>query len=152
MAKDSADAFIVRSAEGEAIPAAGVDHLFKLTAGQTSGGLSLERFLVPPGVVGARPHVHRAHDETFFVLAGRLTVTTEHGDVVLYAGDLAHAPRGSLHGFRNAGPDPVQALCIYNPPGYEQYFRDVHAAVEAGQDVTAELLADLRGRYSTESF
>jgi len=42
---------------------------------------------------------------------------------------VAHAPRGALHGFRNAHADIVaQALCLYTPPGYEQYFRDVHAA------------------------
>ncbi len=40
---------------------------------------------------------------------------------------------------------------MYTPPGYEQYFRDVHAAVEAGIEVTLYLLQELRSRYSTES-
>jgi uncharacterized cupin superfamily protein len=144
-------ALVVRAGEGEAIPAAGVLHRFALTGADTGGALGVEQFTVPPGVVGARPHVHAAHDETFVVLAGELTVATGDGEVVLGPGDLAHAPRGALHGFRNAGTDEVRALCLYTPPGYEQYFRDVHAAAEAGVEVTDDLLRDLRSRYATES-
>lgn len=145
-------ALVVRADDGEAIPAAGVAHLFKLTGEHTGGRLGLERFSLPAGALGARPHVHRAHDESFYVLDGSLTVATETGEVVLEAGDLAHAPRGSVHGFRNASPDTVvHALCLYTPPGYEQYFRDVHAAVAAGDDLTVELLAELRSHYATDS-
>lgn len=79
-------------------------------------------------------------------------MATDDGDVVLGAGDLAHAPRGALHGFCNASTDTaVQALCLSTPPGYEQYFRDVHAAVAAGEELTVDLLAELRSHYATES-
>jgi quercetin dioxygenase-like cupin family protein len=139
---------VVRAGEGELIDAAGVQHLFQLTAGR----LGLERFVVPPLTVGARPHVHGSHDECFVVLAGELTVATEDGEVVLSAGDVAAAPRGSVHGYRNAHAEvPATALCLYTPPGYEQYFRDVHAAEIAGAEMTPELLAELRSRYDTES-
>jgi hypothetical protein len=40
---------------------------------------------------------------------------------------------------------------MYTPPGYEQYFRDVHAAVAAGSELTVDLLAELRGNYQTDS-
>jgi len=40
-------AVVVRAGEGELIPAAGVDHLFRLTGAQTSGRLSLEDFTLP---------------------------------------------------------------------------------------------------------
>lgn len=61
----STGAVVVRAAEGELITAAGVDHLFKLTGRHTGQRLGLERFHLPPGVVGARPHIHRGHDESF---------------------------------------------------------------------------------------
>lgn len=115
-------AHIIRAAAGESIPAAGIDHLFKLTSADTDGRLGLERFEVPPLTIGARPHIHHAHDECFYVVGGDLTVATDEGEVVLGPGDLAYAPRGSVHGFRNA--DAIVAsivLCIYTPPGYEQY-------------------------------
>ncbi len=47
-------------------------------------------------------------------------------------GDVAHAPRGSVHGFRS-GENAVSAICVYTPPGYEQYFRAVHAAASGGR-------------------
>ncbi|MEU2351349.1 cupin domain-containing protein [Modestobacter sp. NPDC049651] len=141
-------ATVVRAADGEEIDVAGVRHLFKLTGGR----LGLERFELAPGTVGARPHVHSAHDEYFYVLTGRLMVDTTGGAVELGPGDLAAAPRGAVHGYRNESADvPVTALCLYTPPGYEQYFRDVHAAVAAGAEPTPELLAELRSRYATES-
>jgi quercetin dioxygenase-like cupin family protein len=147
------DAVVVRAGEGERIPAAGVEHRFLIASGQTGGRLGVEEFTVPPATLGARPHVHHSHDETFYLLDGELTVATSTGEVVLRPGDVAHAPRGALHGFRNAHADLVaRALCLYTPPGYEQYFRDVHAAVEAGAEITDQLLAELRSRYDTESF
>ena len=146
------DAAIVSATDGEHITAAGVDHLFKLTDGDTAGRLGLEEFVLPPGVLGARPHIHRAHDEYFYVLSGTLTVTTNTGEHALSAGDLAHAPRGSIHGYRNDhASTPVKALCLYTPAGYEQYFRDVHNAVAAGTELTVDLLAELRARYQTDS-
>lgn len=149
-------AVIVRAAEGEVIPAAGVGHRFKLTGASTGGRFGLEEFTLAPGTLGARPHIHWGHDEYFFVLDGELTVAVTDGEedeeVLLRPGDLAQAGRGSVHGFRNASADAaVRALCMYTPPGYEQYFRDVHAAVAAGTELTVDLLAQLRSHYDTES-
>lgn len=146
---DQVRARVVRTDEGELIDVAGVQHLFKLTGADTQGRLGLERFDLAAGVIGARPHVHGGHDEYFFVVGGTLTVTTIDGDSLLEPGDLAHAPRGSLHGFRNDTGGPVQALCLYTPAGYERYFRDIHDAVLAGQEPTPALLAQLRARYDT---
>jgi uncharacterized cupin superfamily protein len=150
--RERVPAAIIRATEGEAIPAAGVQHLFKLTGAHTAGLFGLEEFLVPPGTLGARPHIHWGHDEYFYILQGQLTVATDTGEVALSAGDLAQAGRGAVHGFRNASPStPTRALCMYTPPGYEQYFRDVHAAVAASTELTVDLLRDLRAGYDTES-
>ncbi len=143
---------VVRAGEGERIVAAGVDHLFALTGDQTGGLLGLEHFSVPPRTLGARPHVHHGHDEYFYVLEGELTIVTAAGEVVLSPGDLATAPRGALHGFLNPSETvAVRGLGLYTPPGYEQYFRDVHAAVESGAELTDELLAGLRSHHRTET-
>lgn len=143
---------IIRAYAGESIPAAGVEHLFKLTGTHTAGRFGLERFLLPPDTLGARPHIHWGHDEYFFVLDGELAVATEDGEVVLGPGDLAQAERGAVHGFRNTSiHTPTTALCMYTPAGYEQYFRDVHAAVASGTELTVDLLRDLRAGYQTDS-
>ncbi len=148
---DKPEALVVRASAGELISAVGVQHLFKLTGRDTGYRLGVAHFTVPEGVVGAGPHVHHDHDETFYVLAGVLTVATDDGEIALLPGDLAHAPRGSVHGFRNAGESPCEALCLYTPPGYEQYFRDVHDAVGGGSELSPELISELRRRYATEA-
>ena len=144
-------ALVVRAAAGERVEAGGVEHVFALTGTQTEGRSAVERFVLPAGALGARPHVHHAHDECFVVLAGELTVAAQGGETVLHAGDLAYAPRGSLHGFRNATAEDVTALCLYTPAGYEQYFRDVHSAVEHGRELTEDLLRGLRARHATDT-
>ncbi|MFH8365794.1 cupin domain-containing protein [Streptomyces sp. NPDC018031] len=141
-----------RAGDGELIDVAGVAHFFRLTAEHTEGRFACEEFTLDPGIVGARPHVHHAHDEYFYVLAGELTLHHGDGEVTAGPGDLLAAVRGTPHGFRNAGTEPVRALCLYTPAGYEGYFREVHAAVAAGAEVTDELLAEFRGRFRTTSY
>ncbi|MER5971998.1 cupin domain-containing protein [Streptomyces sp. NPDC002055] len=146
-----ARALLRRPEDGELIDVAGVQHFFRLTAEHTGGQFSFEEFTLAPGTVGARPHVHSGHDEYFYVLEGELTLHNGDGEVTVGPGHLLAAVRGTPHGFRNAGTEMCRALCLYTPAGYEGYFRDVHAAVAAGAEVTDELLAEFRSRYRTAS-
>lgn len=141
-----------RPADGELIDVAGVAHFFRLTGEHTGGHFAFEEFSLAPKTVGARPHVHEGHDEYFYVLEGELTLHNGDGEVTAGPGDLLAATRGTPHGFRNAGTVTARALCLYTPAGYENYFRDVHAAVSAGAVATDELLAEFRGRYRTTSY
>lgn len=141
-----------RPTDGELIDVAGVAHLFRLTGEHTGGHFAFEEFSLAPGTMGARPHVHEGHDEYFYVLEGELTLHTGDGEVTAGPGHLLAATRGTPHGFRNAGPATARALCLYTPAGYENYFRDVHAAVGDGAEATEELLAEFRSRYRTSSF
>ncbi|MFJ3231206.1 cupin domain-containing protein [Streptomyces sp. NPDC086787] len=140
-----------RPAEGELLDVAGVAHFFRLTGEHTGGHFALEEFSLAPGTIGARPHVHEGHDEYFYVLEGELTLHTGDGEVSAGPGHVLAATRGTPHGFRNAGTVLTRALCLYTPAGYENYFRDVHAAVSAGAVATDELLAEFRSRYRTSS-
>ncbi len=146
-----ARALLRRPEDGELIDVAGVAHFFRLTGEHTGGHFAFEEFTLAPGTVGARPHVHDGHDEYFYVLEGELTLHTGDGELTAGPGHLLAATRGTPHGFRNAGPVPARALCLYTPAGYEDYFRDVHAAVSAGAEATDELLAEFRSRYRTRS-
>ncbi|MGW2446528.1 cupin domain-containing protein [Streptomyces sp. NPDC001675] len=140
-----------RPGDGELIDIAGVAHFFRLTGEHTGGRFAFEEFSLAPGTIGARPHVHEGHDEYFYVLEGELTLHTGDGETAAPPGALLAATRGTPHGFRNAGDVTARALCLYTPAGYEDYFRDVHAAVSAGAEATDELLAEFRARYRTRS-
>ena len=145
-------AFVTRPDAGEQITIGGVEHLFLLTAAQTGARFGLERFRLAPGAMGAAPHVHGSHDEYFYALSGVLTVHTGTDELELAPGELATALRDAPHGYRNASADPVEGLCLYTPAGYEQYFRDVHAAIEAGEPASEELLTRLRRSYDTRPY
>ncbi|RZS90995.1 cupin domain [Motilibacter rhizosphaerae] len=136
--------------DAERIEIGGVEHVFRLSARHGEGRLGIEEFVLPPGTTGARPHVHEAHDEYFYVLSGALTLHTgPGGELEAGPGGLVAALRGSVHGFRNAGADPVTGLVLYTPAGYEQFFRDVHEAVAGGEPLSDELMASLRPRHAT---
>ncbi|MGL5808501.1 MAG: cupin domain-containing protein [Nocardioides sp.] len=141
-----------RRGEGELLSVAGVEHFFRLTAEDTDGAFAFEEFELAPGVVGARPHVHAGHDEYFYVLDGELTLTTRSGDLVAQSGSIFAATRGTPHGFRNDSTAVVRGLCLYTPAGYENYFREVHAAVAGGATVTEDLLTRFRSRHRTTAY
>ena len=148
----AAEPLVLQPGDGELIRAAGVDHLFRLTAAHTGGRFAVEEFTLDPGVTGARPHVHHGHDEYFYVLAGELTVHNGAAEVAVRPGTVVSAVRGTPHGYRNAGTVPARGLCMYTPAGYEDYFRQVHAAAEAGATVDDALLDSLRDRFQTQPY
>jgi mannose-6-phosphate isomerase-like protein (cupin superfamily) len=78
------------------------------------------------GERGAEPHVHLHHVDTFYVLAGTMTlqVGPELGLVTAPAGTLVMVPPGVVHGFANDGPDEVRFLNFHAPGcGFADYLR-----------------------------
>jgi quercetin dioxygenase-like cupin family protein len=143
-------AVIQEPGKGEIVEIGGVHNLVKLTGGDTGGLLSFVEFTVTPDAVPVPPHVHREHDEYFYVVHGELTVHTGEGEAVVSDGGLVAAVRGTVHGFRNAGRNPVKVLSLFTPSGYENYFREVHQAITSGSELTDELLVQIRVKYATE--
>ncbi|HWL34074.1 MAG TPA: cupin domain-containing protein [Gaiellaceae bacterium] len=75
---------------------------------------------------GASAHVHREHNDLFYVLEGELTVFAgpDRVDHVLRPGTLALAPPLVVHGFRNASDADVKYLNFHVPGGgFAAYIR-----------------------------
>ncbi len=136
---------IVGPGDGEAIDVGAVRHLFKTTGGL----LAVEEFELVPGSMGARPHIHAAHDEYFYVLDGEIAFHDGTGEQLAGRGSFVTARRGTAHGFRNAGPSVARGLGLFTPAGYENYFREAHEALAGGAELDEQLLARLRSRYDT---
>ena len=68
---------------------------------------------------GATPHVHRQHNDLFYVLAGELTVLVgpERTETPLRAGTIVLAPPLVVHGFRNAADEELRYLNFHAPGG-----------------------------------
>jgi mannose-6-phosphate isomerase-like protein (cupin superfamily) len=110
--------------------------------------------VLAPGWPGPPQHVHRAHDETFYVVSGSVLFTSGTDELLAEAGSLVTAPIGDPHTFGNADPvAPATLLCTVTPERYLGYFRDL-ADLRPGSDgalVPAEVL-EVMARYATEPY
>ncbi len=130
---------------------AGVRYLVRLGGDETSGELAVVECVLEPGALGAAPHVHHAHAEHFHVVSGEVLFDVDGAVVEAGPDTWVSVPRGCAHGFRNASPDDALVRCLVTPAGYENYFRSIDAAIEAGVSLEAAALASMRAEYSTDT-
>jgi mannose-6-phosphate isomerase-like protein (cupin superfamily) len=73
---------------------------------------------------GTDPHVHREHDDVFFVLEGELTVRLGEDEVAAAAGTMVVVPPLVVHAYRNASDADVVFLNVHAPgSGFAAYLR-----------------------------
>jgi mannose-6-phosphate isomerase-like protein (cupin superfamily) len=79
-----------------------------------------------PGQLGADPHIHREHVDSFFVLEGELVfgVGPEVEDVRAPAGTFVSVPQNVVHSFRN-NSDRTSVFLNFHAPsgGFADYLR-----------------------------
>ena len=75
-------------------------------------------------------------------------VAPHDAEVVADACAVVAAPRG----YRNDAERAATALCLYTPAGYENYFRDVHAAIVRGEDIPDDRRVQIRAKYATKAY
>jgi mannose-6-phosphate isomerase-like protein (cupin superfamily) len=78
------------------------------------------------GERGAEPHYHRQHADSFYVLAGEMTVRlgARLEPVTAGAGTLVVIPPGVVHSFDNDGSEELRFLNFHAPDGgFAQYLR-----------------------------
>jgi quercetin dioxygenase-like cupin family protein len=90
----------------------------------TAGAYSMYDNTIPPGSPGPRPHVHRHHEEAFYVLEGELTVWVGPRTITASAGSFVVVPRGVLHQPSNPGTQPTRFLLIFSPAGMDRFFEE----------------------------
>lgn len=90
-----------------------------------------ERFALTEVVAGPDDmpplHVHRRDDETFYVLAGGLTVWVGSEIVEAGPGTCVHLPRNIAHTYRTAPEGSTRWLVISSPAGFEAVFEHMEA-------------------------
>ena len=144
-------AVVVESGEGEVLLGiSGTRYSVRITSADTGGEFSVVEVVLPPGAVGAAPHSHREHSEHFQVGAGEITFIVGDDERVVAGDGWVTIPRGVRHGFRNDGEVDALYRCAFTPAGYEDYFRQIDAAVRAGREPDGDELARLRSRYGTD--
>lgn len=116
----------------------------------TEHRLGMAEITVPPHTAGPPQHRHSQHDEGFYVLTGSVRFTVGETDHDAGAGTWVMVPPGAPHTFANVGDEPAVMLNTFTPDLYVQYFRDLKAMVESGQQLTPGSIATVWEKYGTE--
>jgi quercetin dioxygenase-like cupin family protein len=102
----------------------GGEMMIKLRDRDTSGAYSVHANVIPAGSPGPRPHIHRNHDEVFYVIEGEITVRIGARRIVAPAGSFVVVPRGEVHKPANPGSSPARVLLIFSPSGMDTFFEE----------------------------
>ena len=142
--------------DGKALPnPIGGRMVVKVRDSDTGGGYSIHDNTIPPGSPGPRPHVHRNHEEAFYVLEGELTVRVGSREITAPAGSFVVVPRGVVHQPSNPGTEPTRVLLIFSPGGMDRFFEEAaegRMPLQAEPEDTAvqERLAAFTKKYGYE--
>ncbi|GAA4801172.1 hypothetical protein GCM10023200_42490 [Actinomycetospora chlora] len=118
-----------RPDEGEALWFLGNLVTIKAGRADTRGRLTVAEFVNPAGF--APPlHRHLEEDEAFYVLAGAARFRCEEQVFDAGPGDFVLLPVGKPHTFLVGGDEPLRALQITTPGGFEDF------AAEVGEPAT----------------
>ena len=142
------EATVHRPGEGEKI--GGPTRVtIKATGKETNDSFYLGEGVFEPGFPGPPPHRHRRLHDMFYVLDGTLTMRLGDETLELEPGSFVCVPPGVVHTFSNPSDTAVKILNFNTPAGWENYMRDLAAAL-AGGTPTQEEIGQIASRYDFE--
>ncbi|GAA4719306.1 cupin domain-containing protein [Phytohabitans rumicis] len=116
--------YLLRSGEGEAHWFLGSLATVKAAGEQTRGAVTVVEFVNPPGF--APPlHRHQVEDEMFLLLSGAAEFRCDGTSFPAGPGDFVLLPVGLPHTFLVAPDEPMRALQITSPAGFERFAAEV---------------------------
>jgi quercetin dioxygenase-like cupin family protein len=148
--RPASEALVLKPGEGETLTAGPSKIVFKAGGGDSGGLLSLTETTIAPGFPGPVPHRHLRTVDSFYVLDGTLTLRIGEEAVEAEAGTYAFVPPGAVHTFSNLGNAPVHMLNLMAPGGFEQYLREVVAAIPPGGAPDPAVMARIASKYDFE--
>ena len=116
---------VVRPGEGAPQPfQPGEDFTWKITGPMSGGVMDFGELSVAPDVA-VPEHIHRKHDESYYVLDGtfRFKLGDELADAP--AGTFVFIPRGTPHSWSNGGGQVGRLVIIFTPGGMAGYFEEL---------------------------
>lgn len=114
------------------------------TGDRTGEHFGLYRWTFGPDGTGPEPHFHRSITESFYVLAGEVSLYDGRAWLTARPGDFLHVPEGGVHGFR--GADRASMLLMFSPGApREDYFE----TLARGGPMTEEERAEFMLRHDT---
>jgi quercetin dioxygenase-like cupin family protein len=106
---------------------------------ETAGRQCFSEWTVDAGEDGPPPHLHREHQEAFFVVEGTLTFWAGEEEFEAEAGSFLFIPPGVTHRFSNRTDAPARCVNAYVPGGIEGFFVEVGEAMSHGPPDPTEI-------------
>jgi quercetin dioxygenase-like cupin family protein len=124
-------AVLVSAAEGETVRWGPVGRIRVVASSHaTDGSFSIVESIEPPGS-GSPLHVHHGEAEAFWIIEGTLELTCGEDTLTASAGDFVYTPRDIPHKYVVVGEKPARVLLLFSRPGFEQFFLDAGAPLDA---------------------
>ena len=129
--------------------------VIKASDHDVGGSYSLHENILPAGSPGPRPHIHRNHEEAFYVLEGELMMRIGPRMITASVGSFLVVPRGVVHQPSNPGAQPARVLLIFSPAGMDGFFaeaaeRRIPLQLSPANPIAQELPADFAQKYGFE--
>ena len=118
----------------------------------TGGAYSIHDNVIPSGSPGPRPHLHRHHEEAFYVIEGDLTVRVGPRTITAPAGSFVVIPRGVVHQPSNPETHPTRVLLIFSPSGMDHFFEEAAEQRIPLQTVPTDPAVQEKLKTFTESY
>jgi quercetin dioxygenase-like cupin family protein len=116
------------------------------TGDQTGATFGLYRWTFGTDESGPEPHFHRSITESFYVLAGEVSLHDGTGWKTAHSGDFFYVPEGGVHGFR--GADRASMLLMFAPGGPRELYFETLATL-AEHPMTDEERVEFMLRHDT---
>ncbi len=140
--------FLIPPDGGEVIWSGPIGTTVKASTEFTGGGLSICEMPVAAGYM-VPPHIHHDTDEWSYVLEGRVGARVGNDEFTAEPGSWILKPRGLMHTFWNAGPEPARIIELLTPGRFEQFFRRT-AQLAVRDELSDDIMESLAAEYGTE--
>ena len=123
--------------------------VLKAGGAQADGMPAFYEYTAEPAAKGSPQHIHRDHDETFYVVEGNFEFTLDDRVIDADPGAFLLVQRGQPHGFRNKGNSRGRFVGTFGAH-FAQYFRELAQIIErTGAAPNMQDWIELYGRYGT---
>jgi mannose-6-phosphate isomerase-like protein (cupin superfamily) len=139
--------YLVEADAGDTIWDGPIGTVIKVPEAATGGGLSICEMPIAPGYM-VPPHTHASTDEWSYVLQGRVGARIAGDEFTAGPGSWILKPRGLMHTFWNAGPEPARIIELLMPGRFETFFRRM-TDLARRDALTDEVMEDLAGEFET---
>ena len=140
--------YMVGPGDGHVLDVFGAMLTLKATSIETDGLFSLVEGVFQPGGFAPLPHIHVDREESFYVLDGEFDFRVGADVIRGEPGAFLHVPRGTFHGFANAGGIPARLLFAHTP-ALEGFFLELGMLAKSGTPEREQLAALMR-RWAME--